>query len=78
MYTCKFDLHVERCSSLSGAYEVWESAGNIIVLDRLRQTHQGRHLAIEDVDCPPNFAASLDKRLAQVLNWHIRMHALDH
>ncbi|KAH8627603.1 hypothetical protein IG631_17371 [Alternaria alternata] len=33
MYTCKSDLHVQRCSSLSGAYEVWGLAGYIVVLD---------------------------------------------
>lgn len=70
------DLHAEGDRLLGRSGEVGKLMMQLIVADGLRQPHQRGHLAIEDVDGPPDPTASLDDGIPQVLRRHIGVHSL--
>jgi hypothetical protein len=49
---------------------------NLTVMDGLWQAHQRGHLPVQDVDFPPNLAASLNKSFSKVLYRHVSVHTL--
>lgn len=56
--------------------EVWKLAGDFLGPDGLRDTHQRRHLPVEETDCPPDFAATLYQGLAEFVDGHVGVHAV--
>lgn len=72
----QLDLHVQCCSSLRRAREAGKSTGDILVANVLWQSHQGRHLPVQNIYCPPNLATSLHKWLTKISDRHVGMHTL--
>lgn len=70
-------MHAEG-HGLSRVCEFWYLRLDVTIIDGLRQAHQRGHLSIEYVGRPPDFAASLNHVMSEVLHWHVGVHSLCH
>lgn len=74
----QLDMHANGCCPLYGMGKCGEVSVDMIIIERLRKAHQRGHFAVQNVHGPPDFAASLDHVLSQILDRHLRVHTLRH